>query len=60
MMVRSAGVIEGIGSRWFTTFAGVVMVEATKEIYARPVQVQKVRKRPVLLPMPGTASPVGR
>jgi SAM-dependent methyltransferase len=60
VVLRSAGVIEGIGSRWFTTFAGVVMVEATKEIYARPVQVQKVRKRPVLLPMPGTASPVGR
>ena len=60
MVLRSAGMIESIGGRWFTTFAGVIMVEATKEIYARPVQVQKVRRRPVYLPLPGTASPVGR
>ena len=60
MALRSAGMIEGIGGRWFTTFAGVVMVEATKEIYARPVMVQKVRRRPVYLPLPGTPSPVGR
>ena len=60
MVLRSAGMIESIGDRWFTTFAGVVMVEATKEIYARPVQVKKVRRRPVYLPLPGTPSPVGR
>lgn len=60
MVLRSASLYEGIGARWFSTFAGVVMVEATKEIYARPVAVQKLRKRPVLLPMPGTPSPVGR
>ena len=60
MILRSAGVVEGIGGRWFTTFAGVVMVEATKEIYARPVPVKKVVKRPVLLPLPGAPSPVGR
>ncbi len=60
MVLRSAGLFEGIGGRWFTTFAGVVMVEATKEIYARPVAVQKLRKRSVLLPLPGTPSPVGR
>ena len=60
MVLRSASLFEGIGARWFSTFAGVVMVEATKEIYARPVAVQKLRKRPVLLPMPGTPSPVGR
>lgn len=59
-LLRSAGAIESIGERWFTTFAGVVMVEATKEIYARPVAVQKVKKRSVYLPMPGTPSPVGR
>src|SRR5262249_44185517 len=60
MMLRSAAAFENIGERWFTTFAGVVMVEATKEIYARPVATQKVRKRSVYLPMPGTPSPVGR
>jgi SAM-dependent methyltransferase len=60
MMVRSAGAWEGIGERWFTTFAGVVMVEATKEIYAKPVAVRRVKTRRVYLPMPGAASPVGR
>ena len=60
MILRSAGVIEGIGGRWFTTFAGVVIVEATKEIYARPVPVKKLVKRSVLLPLPGAPSPVGR
>ena len=59
-MLSSAGAFEGIGERWFTTFAGVVIVEATKEIYARPIAVQKVRRRTVYLPMPGTPSPVGR
>ncbi len=60
MLLRSAAAIETLGQRWFTTFAGVVMVEATKEIYARPVAVQKIRKRTVYLPLPGTPSPVGR
>ena len=34
MVLSSAPAIEEIGQRWFTTFSGVVMVEATKEIYA--------------------------
>lgn len=36
MILSSAGAWEQIGQRWFTTFAGVVMVEATKQIYAAP------------------------
>lgn len=60
MMLRSAGAWEGIGERWFMSFAGVVMVEAVKEIYTRPVMVRKLRARRVYLPMPGTPSPVGR
>jgi hypothetical protein len=60
MMLRSAVAWEGLGGRWFTTFGGVVMVEAVKEIYTRPVAVRKPRTRRVLLPMPGTPSPVGR
>ena len=60
MMLRSAVAWEGIGERWFNTFGGVVMVEAVKEIYTRPVAVRKPRTRRVLLPMPGTPSPVGR
>ncbi len=60
MILRSAAVWEGIGERWFTTFGGVVMVEAVKEIYTRPVAVRKPRERRVLLPLPGAPSPVGR
>ena len=60
MMLRSAAAIESVGQRWFTTFAGVVMVEATKEIYARPLVAQKMKLRKVYLPLPGTPSPVGR
>lgn len=60
ILLRSASMFESIGGRWFGTVAGVVMVEATKEIYARPAAAQKVKKRSVLLPMPGTPSPVGR
>jgi SAM-dependent methyltransferase len=60
MMLRSAVAWEGIGERWFNTFGGVVMVEAVKEISTRPVAVRKPRTRRVLLPMPGTPSPVGR
>ena len=63
MILRSAGVWETIGERWFTTFAGVSMVEATKQIYAAktvPVQ-RRARTRPVYLPIGhGTPSPVGR
>jgi hypothetical protein len=60
MMLRSAVAWEGVGARWFATFGGVVMVEAVKEIYTRPVAVRKPRARRVLLPMPGAPSPVGR
>jgi SAM-dependent methyltransferase len=60
MMLRSAAAWEGIGARWFTTFGGVVMVEAVKEIYTRPIAVKKPRTRRSLLPLPGTPSPVGR
>lgn len=60
-MLRSAAVWERIGERWFTTFGGVVLVEATKQIYgARPL-AERVKKKPrrVYLPIPGTPSPAG-
>lgn len=60
MILRSAVAWEGLGEHWFTTFGGVVMVEAVKEIYTRPVLVRKPRARRVYLPLPGAASPVGR
>lgn len=34
MMLSAAPAWEQIGSRWFATFAGVIMSEASKEIYA--------------------------
>jgi len=34
LVIRSAPALEQIGHRWFTTFAGVVMIEAQKEVYA--------------------------
>ena len=60
VMLRSAPLWEKIGARWFSAFGGVVMVEATKQIYAKPdaARAEKKRRR-VLLPMPGTPSPAG-
>lgn len=46
MLLSSAAGWEQIGQRWFTTFAGIVIVEATKQIYgAPPVAAAAKRKR---------------
>ena len=45
MMLRSARAWERIGRRWFPTFAGVVIVEATKQIYAKPAAASAPRRR---------------
>lgn len=34
MLLSSAGAMEEIGQRWFTSFAGVVLCEASKQIFA--------------------------
>ena len=62
MMLRSAPAWENIGERWFTTFAGVSMVEASKQIYAKPAPMRRApRARPVYIPIGhGTPSPIGR
>jgi len=44
MILSSASAWEEIGQRWFTTFAGVVMLEATKQIYAAPPAAALARK----------------
>ncbi len=49
MIVRSAGAWERIGQRWFNTFGGVVMIEATKQLY-RPATERAERRRPVYVP----------
>jgi SAM-dependent methyltransferase len=50
MILRSAAAWERIGKRWFPTFAGVVLVEATKQIYAKPSLVRTPRRRLVYAP----------
>ncbi|MEW5726872.1 MAG: methyltransferase domain-containing protein [Pseudomonadota bacterium] len=46
LLIRSAPAIEELGRRWFETFAGVNIVEATKQIYAAPsLRAGKARRR---------------
>ena len=52
MMLRSAAAWERVGKRWFPTFAGVLMVEATKQIYAKPAAARAPRRRLVYMPQP--------
>jgi SAM-dependent methyltransferase len=48
--------LDNIGERWASTFAGVVMVEAAKQIYAGTAVPQTARKRKrVLVPIQGGA-----
>ena len=52
VMLRSAAAWERIGRRWFPTFAGVLLVEATKQIYAKPAAARAPRRRLVYAPAP--------
>src|SRR5437763_12897236 len=52
MIMRSAPAWERIGRSWFPTFAGVLLVEATKQIYAKPAAVRAPRRRRVYAPAP--------
>lgn len=52
VILRSAAAWERIGRRWFPTFAGVVLVEATKQIYAKPTAVRAPKRRLVYNPVP--------
>src|ERR1700735_3451080 len=52
MIRRSALAWERMGKRWFPTFAGVVLVEATKQIYAKPTLARAPRRRLVYAPAP--------
>jgi SAM-dependent methyltransferase len=49
MVLRSAGAWERIGQRWFGGFGGVVMIEATKQLY-RPATERAEKRRPVYVP----------
>src|SRR5437763_8975864 len=52
VILRSAAAWERIGKRWFPTFAGVVLVEAAKQIYAKPAPARAPRRRLVYAPAP--------
>jgi SAM-dependent methyltransferase len=53
MIMRSAPAWERIGRSWFPTFAGVLLVEATKQIYAKPAAALRApRRRLVYTPAP--------
>jgi len=52
MILRSALAWERIGARWFPTFGGLVLVEATKQIYAKPSLARAPRRRLVYAPAP--------
>ena len=48
MMISSAPAWEKIGGRWFPAFAGVVVAEATKRIYAGQTEPERSRRRAYL------------
>ena len=50
MVLRSAPAWERLGKRWFPTFAGVVLIEAAKQIYAKPLAAGAPRRRFVYAP----------
>jgi hypothetical protein len=52
MILRSSPAWERVGSRWFPTVAGVILVEASKQIYAKPAAVRVPRRRLVYTPAP--------
>jgi SAM-dependent methyltransferase len=51
MVLSAAPAWENIGSRWFPRFAGVVIAQATKQIYAAHPET-KARRRRAVLEMP--------
>lgn len=59
MMLSTAPAWERLGSRWFRTVAGVVIIEASKQIYAASaVSQRRRRRRGVYVPV-GQGSPRG-
>lgn len=63
LVLKSAPAVERIGERMFQTFAGVLLIEATKQVYAAtPGKAVEQRRRFVVLPggMPAAQSIVRR
>jgi SAM-dependent methyltransferase len=59
-LLGSAPAWEEIGERWFKAFAGVYLVEASKQIYAGvPRKAQRRQRRRLLVPVPTGPRAVG-
>lgn len=54
-LLGTAAAWERVGSRWFPTFPGVIICEASKQLYVAPVQ-RKRRRQAVVLPFPRPAA----
>ncbi|GFZ84468.1 class I SAM-dependent methyltransferase [Elstera cyanobacteriorum] len=51
MMLRLAPAFEAFGQRWFPSFSGVILVEASKQLYAIPPLRRAPKRRGALLPV---------
>jgi hypothetical protein len=51
MVLRAAGAWESIGERWLTGVAGVVIIEATKQLYAK-TRIEQPKRRLAYHPAP--------
>jgi len=60
VLLRSAPAWEEIGERWFKAFAGVTMIEASKQIFAGVARRAQPVKRRLIVPLPGGAAPARR
>ena len=52
---RFSPMVEAMGRRWWPRFAGVILVEATKQVYAPSANAERAKRttrRPVLVPLP--------
>ncbi len=56
MLLRTAAAWENIGQRLGNTFAGVLLMEADKQIYAVPARRPRRVRRPIALPLPAPPS----
>jgi SAM-dependent methyltransferase len=59
LLIRSSPAWENIGDRWFQAFAGAVMIEAGKQIYAATA-VRPPKRRRILVGLPTGAEPAAR
>jgi len=59
MTIVAAPAWEKLGSSWFQTFSGVILIEAAKEIYAASPVRAKPARRPIFAPAGNGAVPAG-